>query len=394
VLLLGDPSRRKTPVINAITRPLEKHQADLRLVFEAQLREYKKAADKRDEPVPPPRFVISDITIEKMGDLLSRTPRGLLAKRDEFAGLIGAMEKYNTARGASADRAFWLQAYDGGPYTIDRVVRGETFISNLSISLIGGIQPARLAELHGLTSDGLLQRFVPVVMASTQFALDRPADDEAYGNLIHKLLAAQPQRLVMTDAALAVMTDLRQHLHEVEQTSGGLATGFQAFVGKLHGIAGRLALILHLATYPEKSKGPVQEKTAQDVGRLVIDLILPHAFVFYRTAEAAAGGDRLQRLASYILTSGKPRIVASDLTSNVADLRGLTVEELNERLSPLLAGGWLDPVEPKLFRANRAWNVRPEVFTALEQRARQEAARKAALGKLMGASRKGSSSKE
>jgi hypothetical protein len=28
--------------------------------------------------------------------------------------------------------------------------------------------------------------------------------------------------------------------------------------------------------------------------------------------------------------------------------------------------------------------VRPEVFTALEQRARQEAARKAALGKLMG----------
>ena len=80
-------------------------------------------------------------------------------------------------------------------------------------------------------------------------------------------------------------------------------------------------MILHLATYPEKSKGPVQEKTAQDVRRLVIDLILPHAFVFYRTAEAAARGDRLQRLASYILTSGKPRIVASDLTSNVADLR-------------------------------------------------------------------------
>jgi Protein of unknown function (DUF3987) len=260
VLLVGDPSRRKTPVINAITRPLEKHQADLRLVFEERLREYKKAAEKGDEPAPPPRYVISDITIEKLGDLLSRTPRGLLTKRDEFAGLIGAMEKYNSARGASADRAFWLQAYDGGPYTIDRVVRGETFIPNLSISLIGGIQPARLAELHGLTSDGLLQRFVPVVMASTQFALDRPADDEAYGNLIHKLLAAQPQRLVMTDAALAVMTDLRQHLHEVEQTSGGLATGFQAFVGKLHGIAGRLALILHLATYEIQGAGPGEDR--------------------------------------------------------------------------------------------------------------------------------------
>jgi hypothetical protein len=84
VLLVGDPSRRKTPVINAITRPLEKHQADLRLVFEERLREYKKAAEKGDEPAPPPRYLISDITIEKLGDLLSRTPHGLLTKRDEF----------------------------------------------------------------------------------------------------------------------------------------------------------------------------------------------------------------------------------------------------------------------------------------------------------------------
>src|SRR5215471_10175780 len=84
----------------------------------------------------------------------------------------------------------------------------------------------------------------------TQFSADRPADDRAYGNLIHKLLAAQPQRLVMTDAALTVMTDPRRHLYE----PGGLATGFQAFVGKLHLIAGQLVLILHLATFPEKSK--------------------------------------------------------------------------------------------------------------------------------------------
>ena len=43
-----------------------------------------------------------------------------------------------------------------------RISRGETYIGNLSVSLMGGIQPARLGELRGLTSDGLLQRFVPV----------------------------------------------------------------------------------------------------------------------------------------------------------------------------------------------------------------------------------------
>ena len=31
------------------------------------------------------------------------------------------MEKYGGRGAATSDRAFWLQAYDGGSYTIDRV---------------------------------------------------------------------------------------------------------------------------------------------------------------------------------------------------------------------------------------------------------------------------------
>ena len=44
---------------------------------------------------------------------------------------------------------------------VDRVTRADLQIANLSTSIIGGIQPARLAELPGLASDGLLQRFLP-----------------------------------------------------------------------------------------------------------------------------------------------------------------------------------------------------------------------------------------
>jgi len=40
--------------------------------------------------------------------------------------------------------------------------RGETFIENLSVSIIGSIQPEKLGEIHGLTSDGLMQRFLPI----------------------------------------------------------------------------------------------------------------------------------------------------------------------------------------------------------------------------------------
>src|SRR5829696_1291468 len=127
------------------------------------------------------------------------------------------------------------------------------------------------------------------------------------------------------------MEDLRRHLHELEQVTGGLADGFQAFLGKLAGLAGSLALILHMMTEPDHRR-PVPREVVENTRRLVIDFILPHAFEFYRSADTVTDGDRIQRLASWILTSGKSRIVASDLASNIRDLRGLSVSDLNKRV--------------------------------------------------------------
>jgi hypothetical protein len=126
----------------------------------------------------------------------------------------------------------------------------------------------------------------------------------------------------------------------------------------------------------------VSRETVEDVWRLVLDFILPHAFEFYRTAETVTDGDRLQRLASWIITSGKTRILASDLTSNVRDLRGLTLFDLNKRVSPLVAGGWLMPVEPG--PVSRSWTVLPRVAEQFHERAKLEEERKAKLAELMG----------
>ena len=100
---------------------------------------------------------------------------------------------------------------------MDRISRGENYIGNLSVSLIGGIQPARLRELRGLTSDGLLQRFVPMMVGAATFACDCASDDEKYGRLVRQLIFAAPQRLIFTDDALAEMEALRKRLHELEQ---------------------------------------------------------------------------------------------------------------------------------------------------------------------------------
>jgi Protein of unknown function (DUF3987) len=90
-LLVGDPSRKKTPIINDVMRPLERHQNDLRRDYEARLRDYeaaKKDKDKDSEkPDPPVRFVVWDTTTEKLGEILSRSEHGLLGQARRILGL-------------------------------------------------------------------------------------------------------------------------------------------------------------------------------------------------------------------------------------------------------------------------------------------------------------------
>lgn len=177
-------------------------------------------------------------------------------------------------------------------------------------------------------------------------------------------------------------TEARRRLHELEQVGSGLAQGFQAFVGKLPGVLGSLALILHLIAEPESGGArPVEAATVVKAARLVEEFILPHAFEFYRTADSVTDGDRLQQVASWILTSGKRRFVASDFTANVASFRGLGLMEVNRRLSPLVAGGWLTPFDDGPVA--KSWIVESAVFEQLKQRAQAEERRKAALAELM-----------
>jgi hypothetical protein len=352
VLLVAQSSWKKTPAVDEAVEPIRQFQADIQHAYKAEKQVYeqeKKAGNKNaQEPEPPVRNMINNTTIEKLADLLSRTNRGILVVRDELAGWIGGMDKYNASgRDRSSDRAFWLESWNGGPQTYDRVLRGEIFIPNLSTSFLGGIQPKKLAQLQGLTDDGLLQRFVPILMQapSAPADIDCKQAKEAYHTLIRELIKLPDQNLRVTPTAIDVMAELQQHLFKLEQVGGALPDGFEGFVGKLAGIAGALVIILHLINEPAKAvKNFVGGTVVENVRRLVMNFLLPHAYEFYclQTGE----NDRLRKLAGYILLSGLERLRLADLTTNVRDCRGKSVREVNEKVSPLVAGGWLAPSDP------------------------------------------------
>jgi hypothetical protein len=376
VLLVGPPSAKKTPMMKAAMGPIMEYETRSRDIYDEEVAEHRSSEGApADAPKPPPRYIVSDTTVEKLGEIIARSDRGTLVWRDEIAGWIGSMEKYSGGKASMADRAFWLQAFDGGPYMIDRVQRGEIRVGNLSVSLLGGIQPKRLQELHGLTSDGLAQRFLPCIVTPSAFRQDIPVKDvaDAYKATLQACIKIVPMRdddgnlvpLLLDDDAIDVMRGLHSELHDLELASSGLAGGFDAFVGKLAGLSGSLTLILHLAEDPSVAVSkPVPRRIVENVRMLVMEFLVPHALEFYRTAERMTSGEVHQKVAGYILTSGKDRFTPSDFTANVACLRGLSPFDLNQKLGGLVTGGWLIPIVKGPLPS--AWNLNPKVHERMK----------------------------
>jgi len=136
---------------------------------------------------------------------------------------------------------------------------------------------------------------------------------------------------------------------------------------------------------PEGSM-PVCRQTVENVKKLVLDFILQHAREFYRTADTVTDGDRIKRIASWIVTSEVKVVTARDLMRNVTGMRGLSTRDIHARVSPLVAGGWLVPDNP--YPENTKWHVTPAVARQFEARKRDEERRKAEVARLMNSPRK------
>jgi hypothetical protein len=359
VLLFGPSSWLKSPVMDAVLWPLRHAQADVQREYQAAIRDWKaNGEEEEDKPEPPERYLVGDTTTEKLGEILSRSERGTLAEYDELAGWIARMERYHVAgKGASADRAFYLRCWNGGPYNIDRVKSGELLIGNASLSILGGIQPKRLDELHDLTSDGLLQRFMIAFMSEPQEPQDIDVHpvSKKYAELVYGLLNLKPQRFTLTDSAVDAMAELQHHLFTLGQVAGVVSEGFAGHVGKLKAYAGVLTLILYVIENPREAVklSAIGKPAVEKAARLIKDFLLEHAREFYSRSEGEA--DRTRRLAGYVLCCGQIRLRLADFTNNTRDCRGKKVLEINELLSPLVAGDWLLPAEAG--PACRAWTV-------------------------------------
>lgn len=160
---------KKTPVMNRILKLLHHVEAVMRQRYAKTMTEYKEACtkaakDKKEEPPKPPMpcLMVNDATPEALHEALRENPAGLFSVQDEYCGWLGNMQK----PGREGERGFYLASWNGDtPHQLKRIGRGTIDVPAACLSMLGGIQPARLKfYLEGgaggvsLMDDGLLQR--------------------------------------------------------------------------------------------------------------------------------------------------------------------------------------------------------------------------------------------
>lgn len=380
--IVAPPSLMKSPVINEITRPLAKIEADWRAEFDSAVscheqqkeeselkraawREQFKAAQKsgqgtperpKDDSMAEPvcrRLITQDATAEKLHEILRDNPAGVLVVRDELSGWLATLDK----QGREGERGFFLSAWNGDtPYTMDRIARGSIRANACCVSMLGGIQPARLrsylsdALQDGPLNDGLFQRFQILVYPDTQpdwRYIDRPPNSKAiaraeniYGRLAH-LDADNPLRFRFAPDAQELfiewLTDLEGKLR-----TDGLHPALVAHLGKYRSLMPSLALLFELA---DGGAETVSLRHAQQAAAFC-DYLESHARRIYSmivSPERLAAAE----LGRHLRNGWKReegQFTVRDVYQN--DWRGLTTPDEVRRTLPLLEdAGWIRRVE-------------------------------------------------
>lgn len=391
VALVGNPSAKKSPIISAATRALRSLDDELvgKYLQEKRVWDGLDKAGKAANRVPPQiRTRIEDVTVEAAQEILKDSVEGVLLIRDELSGWFGSMERYGTGKGASADRSFWLTAYNGGSYSVNRVGRGVVSIPNLSVSMLGGIQPDAIKQIaKDSADDGLLQRLFPICMGAASVGRDVPPSAAVgqYGGLVRDLYRTKrPLMGGLSETPLkfdAAGQDLRQELAEKHHD---MSTGWEilnkklaSHIGKYDGLFGRLCITFHCIDFagtPLPHVIPIE--TAKRAADFLHEFLFPHALAFYTNVLGLSDRhDALLATAGWILTHEPESITVRDVRRGDRVMREMDVEDAEQILRKLDAMSWLDP-KPSARRDSVSYAVNPLIFSQFDHRAEKEKARR------------------
>jgi hypothetical protein len=252
--VVGAKGTMKTHPVSQAIKPLDKIDKENFDVYKNFIDEYnlldKKEKDKARKPIFK-QTIIKDATLEALVQILEFNPNGILLYKDELVGFIKSMNQYRKG----SDEEFWLESFNNGSHTVNRVTRDTTRVENIFVNVIGTIQTDVLFNLVDDHSDnGLLDRFLYTKPESKikPLSLKDMADDSISwwagfirdtNNLFsnHK----EPYIITLTEDATNKYLYYDKQLIKIEM-GDGIEEGVKGYVSKLKTYMPRFCLTLCL----------------------------------------------------------------------------------------------------------------------------------------------------
>lgn len=397
-MLIGPPSTRKSPMMAKTAGAIKRMDAEQLGENNRNLADWQDAGGPKSGTPKPlaPRLRIEDATTEAVQEVAKESPNGILLLQDELSGFFGRIEKYG-GKGGGADRSFWLQAYGGGQYAVNRVGRGAFLIDNLSVTMLGGIQPEPLISLvQGSTDDGLIQRFIPITLRKAERDRDVPVPPVAdkFDSLLETLRNMQPrtnffgaQPFMFSEGAKQVREDLADSHYKIVGAFEGVNNKLSTHIGKYDGLFVRMSLLWHCIEYagggevreiPEE----ISEATARRVADFISGFIMGHSFAFYGGMVGLADNHELvQALGGYILAHEVETITIATAIRSVRQMRKASDQDQERAMNALEAFGWLEPSKTRTSKPS--WTVPKQVHERFAETANEERERRAMVKEII-----------
>jgi len=393
--IIGPPGSNKSATINAAMGPVQKLQVGWRKSFAAD--EHKLKADETrrataekakakpentdqvfegEAEAAKPRFrqkIYNDATTEALAVALCENPEGLLYHADELAGWLAGMDAYRAKGGK--DRAFWLQAKEGGDFTVNRKLSERICVENCAISVLGGIQPDKIKALKlGMSDDGLLQRFTPIIIHRSGNGADI-APDTVTGERLANAANA------IADAANGTLfrfsPEADAELHAVEAFKAkeiarpDASPTLRQWLDKMPNEFGRLSLVFHfIEHYGAAGAGVdiipavlISRGTAERARRYLTEFVYSHALTFYlKDLGASTMDEHALWVAGFVLARGLPAISSRDIYRVYPALKSPEKRSLIVATMRVLEmHDWVKPVHADRHGVEDRWAVNPAV---------------------------------
>ena len=418
--VIGRPSLKKTPAIRTAemrVRGIEARDAELkaeelkaaaldrrmndadRKATQSKLEGAARSGDRDDmqrlawslemlaaEDYPVARRIITnDATIEKLGELLTVHPAGLLLWVDELLGWMRSLDREDKA----GVRQQFLTLWNGiGRLNIDRVARGEMVVESACLSVFGCCTPGAFAEYvaaaqrGGRGDDGLIQRLqvavwpdspreyrqvdrVPDSMAQRALreVFELLADIEAMEAATHEPDDPKAIPWVRFDSDAQVVFNEWDSSLQSRIRARDMPEAFESHLSKFASLMPSIALILHLAT---NGSGPVSAAAAEMAVRWC-EYLESHAGRVYAMAtcpERQVAEPLLRRMMAW--PKDEPIRVRAIRLKGWSGLSG--TESIQSALDLLIEAGWVQviPVRPMSGRPTAEYVVHPDAAEFLK----------------------------